>query len=193
MVDYPDSLQRLIESLTALPGIGKRGAERFALFMLYEDREAAERIASSIKDILSKIVVCSQCRNIAESDPCWICSNPKRQKELLCVVESPQDVMAIERSGVFNGLYFVLGAISSQEKLPFEELRSYVSDKGIKEIIVATSPTTMGDIVALEMKKLFEKADVKISRIARGMPEGAAVRFASPLVLRDAFKRRVDA
>jgi len=195
-MDYPDSMRRLIESLSALPGVGRRGAERFAFFMLFESPEAARRLADAIEEVLSKAVVCSKCRNIAESDPCWICSDPKRNRSLLCIVESPNDVMAIERSSVYDGLYFVLGTLPSiqeEEDSSLEELRRYVSEAGIEEVIVATSPTTLGDVAALKVKKLLEGTSVKVSRIAKGMPEGAAVKFASPLVLRDAFKRRVDA
>lgn len=194
MTAYPETLRRLIESLSALPGVGRRGAERFAFFMLYEDREAAKRIASSINEILRKVVVCSRCHNIAESDPCWICADAKRRRDLLCLVEMPQDVMAIERSGIFNGLYFVLGTPSSQSDNipPLSDLLRYARDEDVREVVVATSPTTKGDIIALEVKKLFENSNIKVSRIARGMPEGASVQFASPLVLRDAFRQRTE-
>lgn len=196
VMDYPDSMRRLIESLSALPGVGRRGAERFAFFMLFEDTEAAKEIADAIREMLAKAVVCSKCRNIAESDPCWICGDQKRNRRLLCVVESPNDVMAVERSGVFDGLYFVLGALSfpeDEESSSLDELRRHVLEEGIEEVIVATSPTTLGDVTALRLKNLLEGTSVKVSRIAKGVPEGAAVRFASPLVLRDAFRRRVDA
>jgi recombination protein RecR len=198
MVDYPDSLKRLINELARLPGVGQKSAERFAFFILYEDREAGKRIASAIQEILSNISVCSRCNNIAESDLCWLCSDPKRKKEFLCVVEQPQDIIAFEKSGAFNGKYFVLGGLISPlsgvsaAELPFGKLRRIVEEDGVKEVIVATNPTTEGDVTALEVKRALEGLCVKVTRIAKGMPQGAAVQFASPFVLRDSFLRRID-
>lgn len=196
VVDYSETLGRVVEGFKRLPGIGERGAIRFALYLLYEDTEGARLLGEALVEMARRRTKCSLCRMVADTDPCWICKNPKRDRGLICVVEHPQDVAAVERSGAYNGLYFVLGgyvdplAERTIYHLGGDLLRKRVADEGIKEVIVATNPTTEGEATFLEIEHLLRGLNVVVSRIARGLPSGTYLQNAGPLAIKEALSMR---
>ena len=178
---YSEVLRRVVESFRRLPGVGERGAQRYALYLLYEDPEGARLLGEALSELARRRRLCSLCRMPADTDPCWICANPKRDRTRLCVVEQPQDVATIERSGAYDGLYFVLGG---------QLLKKRVLNEKIQEVIVATNPTTEGEATFLEICELLSGLSVTVSRIARGLPSGTYLHTAGPLAVKEALKNR---
>jgi len=195
---YTESVERLIRELCNLPGVGKKTAERYAFHLLRSSPETVFGLADALRDVKTKIGVCSTCYQMTENDPCAICADPRRDTSSLCVVEQPKDVVAIEKTGSFRGLYHVLlGRISpldgtAPEDLTIEALILRVRNAPFKEIILATNPNLEGEGTALYISQELAKLDkpLTITRLARGMPSGAAIEFASPEVLSDAFSGR---
>ncbi|MBI2920279.1 MAG: recombination protein RecR [Planctomycetes bacterium] len=189
------SLSRLIEELARMPGVGDKTAERLALHLLRVPKEEALGLARAIEDVRANVRACSQCCNVSETDPCAICSDPGRDRSLLCVVEQPSDLWAIEKSGSFNGLYHVLmGRIApvegvGPEHLTVGKLMDRVND-GVREVILATNPTMEGDGTALHLEKRLEARGVTVTRIARGLPSGGSLPYASRAVVADAIAGR---
>lgn len=198
MTSTTDSLDRLIEEFNKLPGIGKKTAQRLAFYVLRIKKEEAENLAQAIMDVKEKIRYCSLCFNITEKDPCRICSDKKRDRSLICVVEESKDVLAVEKTGQYNGFYHVLGGVLSPldnigpEDLKVKELLNRLKQKGVKEIILATNPSTEGEATALYLAKLIKPLGIKVTRIARGLPSGGALEYADVNTLANAIEGRVE-
>lgn len=185
----------LTEALQFLPGIGRKSAERISFHILSNPRDG-KKIADSIEEVLSKIMFCSICGNITTKDPCDICSSEMRNKSSICVVEKPMDVFAIERAGIYDGLYHVLGGLISPldnrgpEDIRVNSLLERVRKNKIEEVIIATNPTTEGDATAIYIKESLKSFKVKISRIAQGIPVGTDLDFADDVTLLRALDGR---
>lgn len=196
---YPPSLERLIQQFTRLPGIGQKSATRVALYVLRSDKELAESLANSLMEVKEKIKFCSVCYNLTDDDLCTICRDPNRADGTICVVEGPGDQLALEESGTFRGRYHVLqGALSpldgiGPEDLKIAEVLKRVDSEGIKEIIIATNPTTEGETTASFLVKLLSEkySDLKITRIALGVPMGGDLKYTDRMTLEHAMKSRV--
>ena len=193
---YPDSLSRLLEELQRLPGIGPKGAQRLAFHLLKIPREQAERLAAAIADVKARVTYCSVCSNITDSDPCHFCSNQDRDRHLICVVEEPQNVAAIERTRDFKGLYHVLmGAISplqgiGPDELKIRELLKRLADGSVSEVILATNPNVEGEATALYLARLLKPLGVKVTRIAMGVPVGSDLEYADEVTMHKALEGR---
>lgn len=194
---HAPAIESLIEKFEQLPGIGRRSAERIAFHILERmSKEDAESMASSIIGAKDKIHFCSVCQNLTDTDPCKICASSKRDHSVICVVESPEDVSAIENTNEFNGLYHVLhGAISPMDGIGPDDIRineliSRLSDNEVKELIMATNPTVSGTATAVYISKLLAPFDVKVTRIAHGVPIGSDLEYADKVTLIKAIEGR---
>ena len=195
---------RLIEQLHKLPGIGPKSAQRLAYYLIRMPAEEAAALADAIGSVKERITFCSRCQNITESDPCLICASPSRDHTRVCVVQEPLDVLALERTGVFRGLYHVLhGVIDPMSNvgpgdLRVRELLQRISPaglngpSGIEEIVLATNPTVEGEATAMYIRQLVSPLGVKVTRLARGLPVGADLEYADDLTLARAFEGRQD-
>jgi len=196
MAELTQSVTRLIEELAKLPGIGKKSAERLAYHILRIHRNEALSLADAIRAVKDNIQYCRKCYNLAEGEECSICRDPSRQQDLLCVVEQPRDLMALEQSGVYRGLYHVLlGRIAplegiGAEQLTIEALVRRVKEGNIQEVIMATNPTVEGDGTALYISQLLSGLPVRITRLARGITSGSMLEFANKEILADAISGR---
>jgi recombination protein RecR len=196
MLYTSESLENLIEKLTKFPGIGRKTAQRIAMFILKQPKEEVEKLIKAIIDIKEKIKYCSICFNITETDPCPICSNPKRDKSTICVVEEPMDVLAIEKTNEYNGVYHVLGGVINPlegigpEDLKIKELISRISTGGINEVIIALNPSVEGETTSMYVANLIKPFGVKVSRIARGLPIGTALEYADTATIVRAIENR---
>jgi recombination protein RecR len=183
MSKYAPAVERLINELSKLPGVGKKTAARLALYILRSSKEDAQALARSILQVKERIRLCRICFNIAEGEVCAICSNLRRDQSVLCVVEEPNDLMAIEASGVFEGVYHVLhGAISPLDgigprELKIEELLQRLRHGGVAEVILATNPTVEGDATSLYLAKVIKPLGIKATRIAQGIPAGGDIEY----------------
>jgi recombination protein RecR len=190
------TIHLLINELSKLPGIGRRTAERLAYFLLKEDEGLSRSIAEAILEVKRKVRFCSLCGNLTEIDPCEICSDSRRNQALLCVVEEPKDIWAIERIGTYRGLYHVLmGAISpldgiGPEKLRIRELLKRIEGSAVEEVIVATDPNVEGDATALYISKLIKPIGISVTRIASGLPVGGDLEYADTVTLSKALAGR---
>jgi recombination protein RecR len=195
-MNYPKSLKDLIESFKKLPGIGEKSAERMALATLELDQEILDTFSSSLKSIKEKIKKCEVCHNYCEDDKCEICKNEGRDKTTICVVEEPKNVILFERVGSYNGLYHVLdGLISPLEgitpdQINIDSLLKRIEDGNVKEIIFALKPSIEGETTSLYISKLLEGKDIKISKIAHGIPMGAEMDYLDSLTLEMALENR---
>lgn len=195
---YAASLENLIERLCGLPGIGPKSAQRIAFYLLSIPREEAVELAKAIVDVKDKVRYCNICYNISEGEVCSICLDPRRDESLICVVEEPRDVIAIERSGVFRGKYHVLGGAISPidgigpDELRFTELMGRVGDGTVTEIIVATNPNAEGEATALYLAQLVRPISIKVTRIARGLPVGGDLEYADEITLGRALEGRTE-
>jgi recombination protein RecR len=192
----PRSVQRLIDELARLPGIGPKSASRLTFFLLRSPDNQALDLATALQDLKEKTQLCSVCFNITEEDPCPICTDASRSTRLLCVVEEPLDVLAIERSGAYGGRYHVLhGAISPVEGVGPEDLRitelvNRVRPGEWDEIIVATNPTLEGESTALYIQRRLADQDVRLTRLARGLPVGGDLEYTDEITLSRALEGR---
>jgi recombination protein RecR len=190
------ALEELVGLLTRLPGIGRKSALRVAWHLLKADRGFSEALAGRIAALKDSILFCSTCGAYAESDPCPVCSSPSRDRSLLCVVEQPQDVLTIEASHEFRGLYQVLGGLISPldgvgpEELRIDRLERRVREEGISEVVVATNPTVEGDTTALYLKRALEGTGASVTRLATGIPVGGDLEYADRLTLARSFRGR---
>lgn len=193
---YSESVQKLIKEFEKFPGIGHKTAVRLAFYVLEEDEKFAKEMADAIIEAKSKVKFCSTCFNMTDTDPCSICSNTKRDKELLCVVEDVKDVVAMEKTHEFKGMYHVLhGAISpmnnvSAADIKIKELVSRLSSNEIKEVIVATNPTIEGEATAMYISRLLKPLGVKVTRIAHGIPVGGDLEYTDEITLIKALEGR---
>ena len=196
MAYYPEPVARLIEALQRLPGIGPKTAQRLTFFMLKRPIDEVRELADSLMAVKERIVSCSTCFNITDQDPCRICSDPARDSGLLCVVEEPNDLLAMERTGEFKGRYHVLlGALSPLEgigpdDLKVRELLARLDAGGVSEVILATNPNVEGEATALYLTKLMRPLGVRITRIARGLPVGGDLEYADQVTLSKALEGR---
>jgi len=196
MSGYTKSLGNLMEELVKLPGVGKRSAERLAFHLLRVSTEDAMALARAIRDLKKNTRICSKCFNIAESDPCAICSDSRRDRTILCVVEQTRDLIAIEEAGSYSGLYHVLqGRIApldgmTPESLTISQLLERVKVDGVKEVILATNPDMEGDVTANYIAEQLGPAGVRITRPARGLPAGSQVEYVGKKIISDAFEGR---
>jgi recombination protein RecR len=180
---YPPSLVRLIEALRCLPGVGPKSAQRMAFHLLEKDRDAASALASALQGAVSGVGRCRRCRMFADAELCPICASPSRDQSLLCVVESPADVAAIEQSGSYRGVYFVLmGHLSpldgiGPDELGFAELEVLLGEGLVREAILATNTTVEGDATAHVIAEIANRHQVKPSRIAHGVPVGGELEY----------------
>lgn len=190
------SIEQLVEEFSQLPGIGKKTALRLALYILKMPRERVASFSSALMNVKEKVRYCSICSNITENDPCSICSNPKRNHSIICVVEEPNDVLALEKTNEYNGLYHVLGGALSPldnvgpEDLKVKELLARIND-GLEEIILAMNPNVEGETTTMYLSRLLKPMSIKISRIARGLPIGSDLEFADEATLSRALEGRV--
>ena len=195
---YTESMERLIEALGELPGIGRRTAERLAFYLLDADKEEVAALEAALHDIKSKVGHCRQCGSLAEGDECPICASPRRDRTRLCVVEKPKDVIRIEGTGGYNGLYHVLGGLVAPmdgvgpEQLDLERFARRVAAGEIQEVILALAPTAEGDGTALVVADRIKDSKVRVTRLARGLPTGATLDYANPGMLADALRGRQD-
>lgn len=188
----------LIEEFSKLPGVGVKTAQRLTFFVLRSPTDQARRLAEAIMRVKESIIYCSRCFNITESDPCMICSNPSRDQDVICVVEEPLDVLALEKTGVYKGLYHVLhGAISPVEgvgpkDLRIDELLQRVSSGAVREIILATNPNFEGEYTANYILKELKPFNVRVTGLARGLPNGGDLEYADEGTLGRALEGRRD-
>jgi recombination protein RecR len=196
MTAIPVPLRRLVEQLTRLPGVGEKSATRLAFFLLRAETEYAQALADAITALKREIRLCSRCLAFTEQEPCALCADPRRSDELVCVVEDPADVMAIERAGDFRGRYHVLhGTLAplegvGPEQLKVAELVARLRDGSVREVILATNPTVEGEATALYLAKLIKPLGVKVTRIAHGLPMGGDVEYADSVTLSRALEGR---
>lgn len=192
---YSRSLQKLIQELSRLPGIGPKTAQRLAIHILRSPAEEAFSLAQSIKDAKEKIRACSVCGNFTEEEPCLICGDKERDHSLICVVEHPSDLIAIEKTKCYRGVYHVLGgAISPIDGINPQDLNIQVLldrlKEGVKEVIVATNPNAAGEATALYLAKIIKSFKIKITRLAHGLPVGGDLEFADEVTLSKSLEGR---
>jgi recombination protein RecR len=191
-----ESIEHLAEQFSQLPGIGRKTAHRLALYILKMSRDEVVTLSRALVDVKDKVRYCSICSNITETDPCGICSNPKRDRTSICVVEEPNDVLAIEKTHEFKGFYHVLGgALSPLDGIGPEDLRIkellHRIDESVAEIILALNPNVEGEATTLYLSKLLKPFNIKVTRIARGLPVGSDLEFADEATLTRAIEGRI--
>ena len=195
-MNYPESLNNLIDSLKKLPTIGEKSAERLAFAIMNMDEEDTILFSKSINDVKTKIKKCKDCGNITEKEICNICSNENRDKTVLCVVEDCKNIITLEKMGSYNGMYHVLGGLISPidgkgpKDIEIDSLVSKVEKNNIKEVIVAISPTLEGETTSLYISKLLENKSVTVSRLAYGIPVGADMEYLDSMTLSMALMNR---
>ena len=193
---YPSTIQNLIECFKRLPGIGEKTAERLALSILDTDNEIVDLFADSLKDAKTKIRRCEKCNNLSESETCEICKDKSRNKQILCVVEEPKNVILFEKLNIFDGYYHVLDGLISPidginpEDINISSLIDRVKKDEIKEIILALKPSVEGETTSLYISKILEGTGAKISKIAHGIPIGAEIDYVDSLTLEMALENR---
>ncbi len=195
MSHLPDPLIRLIEELQRLPGIGPKGAQRLAFHLLRTPREATDRLVDAVRDVKELVTYCSSCNNITAVDPCTFCAGDDRDRRIICVVEEPPNVAAIEKAREFKGLYHVLmGALSplqgiGPDDLKIKSLLARVTD-GVEEVILATNPNVEGEATAIYLARLLKPLGVKVTRIAMGVPVGSDLEYADEVTMNKAMEGR---
>jgi recombination protein RecR len=197
MSNYTQSIQNLMNELSRLPGIGMRSAERIAFHLLKQSPQDAMKLAEAIRDVKTRIKHCSICYNLTEQDPCSICSDPSRDQGVICVVEQPKDLLALETTGLYRGVYHVLlGRIAPLEDvgpgdLTIDALLKRLASGTIREVIMGTNPNMEGDGTALHLQSLMAQfPNVQVTRLARGLPSGSNIEYANRNILADAIAGR---
>jgi len=196
MEESKNPIQLLIDELKRLPGIGPKSAQRIVFHLLKQSNETCSTLAQAIGELKKNLKLCSLCNDLTDLDPCRLCGDPKRDHRMICVVEEPFNILSIEKSGGYRGLYHVLhGAISpidgvGPDQLRLKNLLSRVADGTVEEIILATNPTTEGEATAIYVSKLLKPLEMKISRIALGIPVGSDIEFADSLTISRALSGR---
>ena len=194
----PPAVIELIDELKKLPGIGQKTAERLSFFLMRSQANQATKLANAIQNIKEKIILCSLCHGITEADPCGICSDTSRDQKQICVVEEPHDVYVMENMGYFKGIYHVLmGVISpldgiGPDDLNIDALKEKVARKGIREVILATNPDMEGESTAVFVSKVLKPLDVRVTRIARGLPVGSDIEYADSVTLLKSLEGRME-
>jgi recombination protein RecR len=194
-MSLPDPLVRLIEELQRLPGIGPKGAQRLAFHLLRTPREQTDRLVAAVRDVKDRVTYCSICNNITDSDPCVYCSNDARDPKIICVVEEPQNVSAIEKTREFKGRYHVLmGALSPLQGIGPDELKikgllTRLAG-GVTEVILATNPNVDGEATAIYLARLLKPLGVKVTRLAMGLPVGSDLDYTDEMTMHRAIEGR---
>ena len=189
-------LARLIEQLQRLPGIGAKGAQRLAFHMLRQPRAEIDELLDAVRDVKEQITYCSVCSNITDTDPCYYCTHPSRDQQLICVVEDPHNVAAIEKTGQFSGTYHVLmGALSplqgvGPDDLKIASLLDRIRRGEVREVIIATNPNVEGEATAIYLAKLLKPLGVSVTRIAMGLPVGSDLEYADEVTMHKALEGR---
>jgi recombination protein RecR len=197
-MSQPESLTRLIDELQRLPGIGRKGAQRLAYHLLRHPRSESDALCDAIRDVKDKVTYCSACNNVTDVDPCPICSGDGRNHAIICVVEEPQNVLAIEKTRDFRGIYHVLmGALSplqgiGPDDLKIKGLLARVGNGGVEEVILATNPNVEGEATAIYLAKLLKPLGVRVTRIAMGVPVGSDLEYADEITVHKAMEGRRD-
>ena len=193
---YSPSIEKLIESFEKLPSIGHKTATRLAFYMLNCNEEETNEFVSSIINAKKNLKYCSKCFNISDTDPCIICGNPKRDEEVICVVEDVKDIIAMERTHEYKGVYHVLhGTISPMngigpDEIKIKELLNRIRDNDIKEVIIATNPRVEGEATSIYISKLIKAFNIKVTRIAHGIPVGGDLEYTDEITLMKAMEGR---
>ena len=196
MSSLAEPVARLVRELSKLPGIGPKSAQRLTYYLLRSPDEEAKTLAEAILTLKEKISLCSICFNITDCDPCSICQDKERDYSIICVVEKPSDIMPLERTGKYNGVYHVLhGTINpaegrGPEELKIKELLSRLQNGAVKEVILATNPNVEGETTALYLQRLIVPLGIRVSRLARGLPFGAELEYADDMTLSQALEGR---
>ena len=192
----PDPLVRLIEELQRLPGIGPKGAQRLAFHILRTPREQVDRLADALHEVKERVSYCTVCNNITDVDPCAFCTDDRRERHLICVVEEPQNVAAIEKTREFRGIYHVLmGALSPLQGIGPDDLKirgllTRVGEGGVNEVVLATNPNVEGEATALYLARLLKPLGVRVTRIATGIPVGSDIEYADEITMTKAMEGR---
>src|SRR5690348_4391764 len=198
MSKFAEPMARLIDELKKLPGIGSKTAQRLAFHILRSDHDDAEALATAVRDVKANLRLCSVCNNITDVDPCVYCTSPTRNQRLVCVVEEPTNIAAIEKTKHFNGVFHVLhGAISplhgvGPEQLRISNLISRVDSGNVDEVILATNPTVEGEATAVYLSQQLKRAGVKVTRIAMGIPVGSDIEYTDEITMLKAMEGRRD-
>jgi recombination protein RecR len=198
MPKFAEPMSRLIDELKKLPGVGAKSAQRLAFHILRSSDEDAEALATAVRDVKAKLLLCSVCNNITDVDPCTYCTSPTRNQHLVCVVEEPTNIAAIERTKHFNGVFHVLhGAISplhgiGPEQLRISNLLSRVEAGNVDEVILATNPTVEGEATAVYLSQQLKGSGVKVTRIAMGIPVGSDIEYTDEITMLKAMEGRRD-
>jgi recombination protein RecR len=198
MPDFAPSITKLIDELKHLPGIGQKTAQRLAFFLLRADRDRALALADAIREAKEKIRECSVCNNITDTDPCYFCTSPTRDKKTICVVEEAPNISAVEKTREYSGMYHVLGGALSPlqgrgpEQLKIKSLIERLKAGTVEEIIIATNPTAEGEATAVYLSKLIKPLGVRVTRIAMGIPVGSDLEYADEVTMMKAMEGRRD-
>lgn len=197
MQSFPQPIAQLIEAFAKLPGIGRKSAQRLAFYIINQSEAEAVNFAEAIITAKRKITYCTKCFHLTDVDPCYICSNPKRDQSIICVVEDPRDLLAIERTKEYHGLYHVLhGAISPMDGIGPEDIKirelvvRLQTEDQVAEIIMATNPTIEGEATAMYLSKLLKGTGIKMTRLAHGIPVGGELEYADEMTLMKAMEGR---
>ena len=192
------SLTRLIQELNKLPGVGPKSAQRLAYYMIRLPDVEAYALADAITAVKQSVVFCQECQNLTDSSPCTICADSQRDREILCVVEDPLDVLAVERTRCYRGLYHVLhGAISplngvGPEQLKIKELLARLNENDITELVIATNPTLEGEATAMYIRRNLDRGNLMVTHLARGLPVGGSLEYSDEMTLSRAFQGRQE-
>ena len=192
------SLTRLIQELNKLPGVGPKSAQRLAYYMIRLPDVEAYALADAITAVKQSVVFCQECQNLTDSSPCAICADSQRNREILCVVEDPLDVLAVERTRCYRGLYHVLhGAISplngvGPEQLKIKELLARLNENDITELVIATNPTLEGEATAMYIRRNLDRGNLRVTHLARGLPVGGSLEYSDEMTLSRAFQGRQE-
>ena len=194
----PDPLSKLIEQFQRLPGIGAKSAQRLAFHVLKTPREEVERLADAMREVKDRVTYCSTCSNITDVDPCFYCTDSTRDRRIICVVEEPENVSAVEKTRDFKGVYHVLmGALSplhgvGPDDLKIKGLLARVGEGQVDEVIIATNPTVEGEATALYLARLLKPLGIRVTRIAMGIPVGSDLEYADEMTMTRAMENRRD-
>lgn len=198
MEKLPASISNLIEEFNQLPGIGPKTAQKFVFYLMKKSPEDLAKFGQAVTNLNKDLKLCSSCFNFSQTDLCPTCADKKRSAGLLCVVAEPVDILALEKTNQFNGLYFVLGGVIDQpngigpDDLRIKELENRIKQNNIQEIIIATNPDMEGETTAIYLSKLLKKHKIKITRLARGLPLGGDIEYADEITLSSALKNRSE-
>lgn len=196
MTRLPVSIEKVINEFSKLPGIGPKSAQRLAFYLLKRDAVDLDILSGSIAQLKEGVTFCSTCHNMADTDPCATCTDPSRDKQLICVVEEPMDAQALDKSGSFKGVFHILGGVLNPmegigpDHLNIGSLKDRIRSQNVREVIIATNPTLEGETTAMHLSKVLKESGITITRIARGLPMGGDLEYADEMTLSRAMEGR---